>query len=90
MKVNDLEFKLPHGLIAQYPKKKRDQCKLLIYLQEKDKLLHTSFKHIIDHINKDDILIFKNTKVFPARLHGYKKRKGAKNEKFMLKKKRKK
>ncbi len=87
MKVNDLEFKLPHGLIAQYPKKKRDQCKLLIYLQEKDKLLHTSFKHIIDHINKDDILIFNNTKVFPARLHGYKKRTGAKIEIFLLEKK---
>lgn len=86
MKVNDLDFKLPAHLIAQYPLKKRDACNLLIYSRTEDNCFHTEFKNILQYIDKDDILIFNNTKVFAARLHGCKKETGAKIEIFLLEK----
>lgn len=87
MRVNDLDFKLPDKLIAQYPLRKRDECRLLIYSKMEDSLHHTSFKNIINYFNKDDILIFNDTKVFAARLYGRKKRTGAKIEILLLEKK---
>ncbi len=87
MKLNDLDFNLPDSLIAKYPEKKRDECRLLIYSRDNNSIHHTSFKEIINHINKDDILIFNNTKVYSARLHGLKKGTGAKIEIFLLEKK---
>ncbi len=90
MKVNDLDFKLPAQLIAQYPLKKRDECKLLVYSRNNNECRHILFKNIIQYINKDDILIFNNTRVFAARLHGFKKDTGAKIEILLLGKKNKK
>jgi S-adenosylmethionine:tRNA ribosyltransferase-isomerase len=36
------------------------------------KLEHRIFKEIVDYFNEQDVLVFNNTKVFPARLHGQK------------------
>jgi S-adenosylmethionine:tRNA ribosyltransferase-isomerase len=42
------------------------------------------FKDLIDHFDQDDVLIFNNTKVFPARLYGNKEKTGAEIEIFLL------
>jgi len=87
MKLNDLNYKLPESLIAQYPIKKREDCRLLVYSRDKDKISHLKFNNILNYIEKNDIIIFNDTKVFPARLQGVKKRTGAKIEIFLLEKK---
>lgn len=86
MLTRDLDFYLPENLIAQYPEEIRDECKLLLYSKALDKVKHTIFKEIIQYINKDDILIFNNTRVFAARLFGRKKDTGAKIEFLLLEK----
>lgn len=45
---------------------------------------HRIFKDIIDYFEDGDIFVFNDTKVFPARLYGYKEKTGAKIEVFLL------
>lgn len=40
---------------------------------EDDKLVDTHFHHLIDYLDKDDLLVFNNTKVLKARFFGSKK-----------------
>ena len=55
----------------------------LWFLTEKNKQLSTkSFKDIIDYFDEEDVMVFNNTKVFPARLIGNKEKTGARIEVF--------
>ncbi|MFZ3066318.1 MAG: tRNA preQ1(34) S-adenosylmethionine ribosyltransferase-isomerase QueA [Nitrospirota bacterium] len=72
MQLSDFDYFLPKELIAQYPAKRRTDSRLLILRREDGSIEHRRFSDIIDYINKDDILILNNTKVFPARLFGRK------------------
>ena len=57
----------------------------LWFLTEKNKPLSTkSFKDIIDYFDEEDVMVFNNTKVFPARLIGNKEKTGARIEVFLL------
>jgi S-adenosylmethionine:tRNA ribosyltransferase-isomerase len=67
MLVSDFDFELPKELIADKPKYPRDQSKLLIV--DKD-LSDSVFNQIPDLLNSNDILVFNDTKVIPARLNG--------------------
>jgi S-adenosylmethionine:tRNA ribosyltransferase-isomerase len=49
-----------------------------------DHIEHRLFKNIIDYFNEGDVMVFNNTKVFPARLHGNKEKTGAQIEVFLL------
>jgi S-adenosylmethionine:tRNA ribosyltransferase-isomerase len=86
MKLEDIDYELPEELIAYYPLKERDKCKLLVYNRFLDKIEHRIFYEIIDYLNPEDVLVFNNTKVFNARLFGLKKETGAKLEILLLKK----
>jgi S-adenosylmethionine:tRNA ribosyltransferase-isomerase len=45
---------------------------------------HRIFKDIVEYFNNDDVMVFNNTKVFPARLYGNKEKTGAQIEVFLL------
>jgi S-adenosylmethionine:tRNA ribosyltransferase-isomerase len=45
---------------------------------------HKVFKNIVDYFKERDVLVFNNTKVFPARLYGNKEKTGAEIEVFLL------
>ncbi|HEM4680524.1 TPA: tRNA preQ1(34) S-adenosylmethionine ribosyltransferase-isomerase QueA [Streptococcus suis] len=72
MNTADFDFDLPEELIAQVPLEKRDSSKLLILDREKRSMIDSHFDHIIDQLNPGDALVMNNTRVLPARLHGYK------------------
>lgn len=69
--LSDFDYELPEELIAQFPLEKRSASNLLIV--EDDKLVDTHFHHLIDYLDKDDLLVFNNTKVLKARFFGSKK-----------------
>jgi S-adenosylmethionine:tRNA ribosyltransferase-isomerase len=48
------------------------------------KIEHKIFKDLLTYFNDGDVMIFNNTKVFPARLFGQKEKTGAKIEVFLL------
>ena len=64
--INDFTYHLPDEKIASHPLVERDQSKLLIFKQEEIKV--DIYKNIADHLPKNSLLIFNNTKVIPARI----------------------
>ncbi|MEA3316702.1 MAG: tRNA preQ1(34) S-adenosylmethionine ribosyltransferase-isomerase QueA [Bacteroidota bacterium] len=84
MKLSQFKFNLPRELIAQFPSKIRDESRLMVVHKETGKIEHKTFKDITKYLNDEDVLVFNNTKVFPARLYGNKEKTGAKIEVFLL------
>jgi len=72
MKVSDFSFQLPNELIARHPTADRSASRLMSLDGENGVLNHLHFTDIVDLINKDDLLIFNDTRVIPARLFGEK------------------
>ncbi len=70
MKTSDFDYQLPEQLIAQYPLAERTASRLLHV--SNNKLYDKNFIDILELINPGDLLVFNNTKVIPARLHGQK------------------
>jgi len=83
-KLSQFAFELPKKLIAQYPAKNRDESRLMVIHRDSGKIEHRVFKDLIEYFDEEDVLIFNNTKVFPARLYGRKEKTGAKIEVFLL------
>lgn len=84
-KLSDYHFDLPDKLIAQYPKEKRDESRLLCLNKESGEIQDKVFSSILDELNKGDCLVINNTKVIPARLIGKKTETGAKIEIMLIK-----
>ena len=85
MKTDDFDYYLPEELIAQTPIKERDHSRLLVLDKKTGEIVHERFDHIINYLNKGDVLVINNTKVIPARIIGTKEETGAVIEVLMLK-----
>ena len=84
MKLSQFKFNLPKELIAKYPSENRDESRLLVVHRKTGELEHRIFKDVAEYFNDQDVMVFNNTKVFPARLYGNKEKTGAKIEVFLL------
>lgn len=83
-KLSQFNYELPPKLIAQYPVDQRDESKLMVVHKETGKIEHRQFKDMLEYFDEEDVMIFNNTKVFPARLFGRKEKTGASIEVFLL------
>ena len=83
MQVSDFNYDLPQELIAQTPMEPRDHSRLLVVDKETGKMEHRHFYDLPNYLRPDDLLVFNDTRVIPARLHGVKDT-GAKAEVFLL------
>ena len=74
MKRQDFFFELPEELIAQHPPAKRRDSRLLVMSgAESDyQLVDANFPDLLSFLKPNDLLVFNNTKVIPARLFGEK------------------
>ena len=72
MKTTDFAFDLPAELIAQTPLPERSASKLLHVDGDTASLSHRSFKDLPRLLTPDDLLVFNNTRVLPARLYAQK------------------
>lgn len=84
MKLSQFNYTLSPDQIAKYPAKYRDESRLMVLHKESGKIEHKVFKDILDYCQEEDLFIFNNTKVFPARLYGNKEKTGAEIEVFLL------
>jgi S-adenosylmethionine:tRNA ribosyltransferase-isomerase len=84
MKLSQYKYNLPDDLIAKYPSANRDESRLMVLNKSNNTIEHRIFKDIIDYFNEKDVMVFNNTKVFPARLYGNKEKTGAEIEVFLL------
>ncbi|MFA9390577.1 MAG: tRNA preQ1(34) S-adenosylmethionine ribosyltransferase-isomerase QueA [Prolixibacteraceae bacterium] len=84
MKLSKFKFDLPEELIAMHPSYHRDESRLMVLDRANRKIEHKTFKDVIDYFKDGDVMIFNDTKVFPARLFGNKEKTGAEIEVFLL------
>lgn len=84
MKLSRFKYKLPEELIALHPAPNRDESRLMVVHKDSGKIEHKVFKDIINYFDEKDVMVFNDTKVFPARLYGNKEKTGAEIEVFLL------
>ena len=75
MQLSDFNYELPNDLIAQHPLANRTDSRLLELVPDENKhvqLVDRQFREILDLVKPGDLLVFNDTKVIPARLHGKK------------------
>jgi S-adenosylmethionine:tRNA ribosyltransferase-isomerase len=72
MKTSDFRFDLPEELIAQYPSEQRSASRLLALNGNDGSLQDLQFTDLMTLLEPDDLLVFNNTRVMPARLLGQK------------------
>ncbi len=84
MKLSQFKFRLPEELIAQTPSEERDDARMMVVNRATGEIEHCVFRDILNFFADGDMLIFNDTKVFPARLNGNKEKTGARIEVFLL------
>lgn len=72
MQLSDFHYELPKELIALCPQAERSASRLLCLDRELGEITHRTFSDFPDLLTSDDLIIFNNTKVMPARLYGQK------------------
>jgi len=71
-KISDFSYQLPEELIAHFPSTNRSDSKLLCLNRRTGKVEHQQFKKLLDFLSPEDLLVFNDTRVVPARLYGNK------------------
>jgi S-adenosylmethionine:tRNA ribosyltransferase-isomerase len=72
MQLSDFHYELPKELIALYPQAERSASRLLCLDRDNGQIAHQTFSDLPSLLSADDLIVFNNTKVMPARLHGHK------------------
>lgn len=72
MKRTDFSYNLPPELIAQRPLDERDASRLLVLEGASGEINHRQFAQLPSLLRPNDLLVFNNTRVIPARLWGQK------------------
>ncbi len=81
--LDSYHFELPGHLVAERPCEQRDACRLLIYDEAQDQVIHSTFNKIGEYLPKAAVLCMNQSKVIPCRLEA-KTPHGGKVEIFIL------
>ena len=77
MKKSDFDFDLPRELIAQAPLPERSASRMLLLDVPLQSHQDRMFRDLPEYLRPGDLLVFNDTRVLPARLHGHKESGGA-------------
>ncbi|MFU8812880.1 MAG: tRNA preQ1(34) S-adenosylmethionine ribosyltransferase-isomerase QueA [Balneolaceae bacterium] len=84
MKLTDFKFEIEKLNVPEKPVDPRDASKLMVLNREDQSIKHETFADIHKYINEGDVVVYNNTKVFPAKLKGKKEKTDADIEVFLL------
>ena len=84
MKLSRFKYELDPEKIALHPADHRDEAKMMVLNKATGTIEHKLFKDLLDYFDDKDVMVFNDTKVFPARLYGNKEKTGAEIEVFLL------
>jgi S-adenosylmethionine:tRNA ribosyltransferase-isomerase len=73
MLVEEFDYSLPAELIAQRPLAERDASRMMVLHRAAGQWEDSTFRAISELLHAGDLLVFNNTKVFPARLLGHRR-----------------
>ena len=71
MFISDFDYRLPPELIAQEPLADRAASRMLHVRRHSGEIEDARFREFPDLLRPDDLVVFNNTRVFPARLFGH-------------------
>lgn len=72
MQTTDFDYQLPEELIADHPPARRSDSRLLCLGRGSGVVSHNLFTQLTELLEPEDLLVFNNTRVIPARLFGLK------------------
>lgn len=72
MRKQDFHYTLPPELIAHVPLARRSASRLLCIDGAAGSITDSVFEHLDQHLRQGDLLVFNDTRVWPARLYGRK------------------
>lgn len=84
MKRSDFYYDLPDELIAQFPAPERDGARLMVLNRQAQAISHRAFRDLPDFLRPGDCLVLNETRVFPARLRGFRAGTGGAVELLLL------
>jgi S-adenosylmethionine:tRNA ribosyltransferase-isomerase len=84
MHLNDFDYVLPEELIAQRPRPRRGQSRLLVLHRRSGHIQHTRFIDLPHYLHPGDVLVINETRVLPARLLGRRRDTGGKVELLLV------
>ena len=84
MKLSQFKYRLPEELIAQSPSEERDDARLMVVNRKDGSIENHEFREIINYFDDGDLMVYNDSKVFPALLYGNKEKTGARIEVFLL------
>lgn len=77
MQLKDFDYDLPEELIAMFPVPDRTASRLLCLDRATGAIEHHIFRELLNFLTPQDLLVFNDTRVIPARLFGRKSSGGA-------------
>jgi len=84
MRLSDFDYYLPEALIAQEPLGERDASRMLVVDRKTGNWQDQSFRHFVDYVQPNDLVVVNNSRVIPARLIGRRKETGGRVEIFLV------
>ncbi len=81
--LDDYDYDLPQGLVAQEPMARRTHSRLMVLERGESHLNHLRFENLVDLLHPGDVLVLNDTRVIPGRLAG-RKESGGKVEVLVL------
>ena len=84
MRIEELDYDLPDALIAQEPPFERDGARMMTLARDGGAIGHRSVVELPDLLQPGDLLVVNETRVLPARLHGFRSDTGGRVEIFLL------
>ena len=84
MLISEFDYELPEELIAQEPLAERSASRMLVVNRAAGNWRDEQFKNFPAFLQKGDVLVLNNTKVFPARLIGNRENFTGKIEIFLV------
>lgn len=84
MNLSDFDYELPESFIAQTPVEPRDSSRLMVLDRQTGVIQHRIFRDIVGYLRAGDVLVMNDTRVLPARLHGFKVATGGMVEALLL------
>ena len=82
--LDSYNYDLPQELIAQTPIEPRDSSRLMVVDRSERRFEHRVFTDILEYLRPGDVMVFNDSRVFPARMYGVRADTGAKIELLLL------
>jgi len=74
MRTSDFDYELPPDLIATHPLPERTASRMMVLRREQGTIEHRKFAELPSFVREDDLFVFNDTRVVPARFFSNDKR----------------